>query len=184
LARKSAKRPERPKRTGPLLFPPDDSLTSPPLGLLTATGRLAQVHNRKEPPVPSDSFELECDRLSQVVDNALFERLRWERTEGPMLAHLVAIAHGALEPRGEFELVEEGATRDAKRFVLKIHGNRVVAISIHVEDGRAVVEAHGLERTKYSLAAGTAATIDFEGADQAWMAGALQQQFGRVVLAA
>ena len=130
--------------------------------------------------MPPDSFELECDRLSGVVDGALFERLRWERNEGPMLAHLVALAHAALEPRGEFELVEEGATRDIKRFVLKIHGNRVVGISLRVEGGCAVLDAHALDRTSYELADGTAATIDCQAADAQWMAGALQQLFSRV----
>ena len=47
--------------------------------------------------MPQDSFQLECDRLSHIVDGALFERLRWERNEGPMLARLVALAHSAFE---------------------------------------------------------------------------------------
>ena len=51
--------------------------------------------------MPQTGFELECDRLSSVVDNALFERLRWERNVGPVLARLVALAHAALEKRSE-----------------------------------------------------------------------------------
>ena len=130
--------------------------------------------------VPQDDFQLECDRLSHIVDRALFERLRWERNEGPMLAHLVALAHAALEPRSEFELVEEGATRDIKRFVLKVHGNRVVGITLRIETGRALLDAHALDRSSYSLAAGTPASTDFAAADGPWMAAALQQLFGRV----
>jgi len=130
--------------------------------------------------VPQDSFQHECDRLSDIVDHALFERLRWERNEGPMLAHLVSLAQAAFEGRSEFELTEEGATRDIKRFVLKIHGNRVIAISMRVESGRAVLEADALDRSKYRISGGAAATTDFAAADQAWMTLALQEQFSRV----
>ena len=130
--------------------------------------------------MPQDSFQLECDRLSHIVDGALFERLRWERNEGPMLARLVALAHAALEGRSEFELVEEGASRDIKRFVLKIHGNRVAGISLRIEGGRALLDAHALERSKYALSEGSAATADFDVVDQPWMISALQEQFSRV----
>ena len=129
--------------------------------------------------VPQDSFEQECDRLSRIVDGALFERLRWERKEGPMLARLVALAHAALETRSEFELVEEGATRDTKRFVLKIHGNRVLAISLRIDGGKAIVDAHTLERSSYGLDDGASLFADFDAADEAWMAGALQALFSR-----
>jgi hypothetical protein len=130
--------------------------------------------------VPENSFQSECDRLSSIVDGTLFERLRWERTEGPMLAHLVALALSAFEGRSEFELAEEGATRDVKRFVLKIHGKRVLAITLWIESGRALLDVHAIERSSYDLSAGSATSADFEAADGAWMAGALQQQFGRV----
>ena len=130
--------------------------------------------------MPDDSLQLECDRLSHIVDGALCERLRWERNEGPMLAHLVALARAALEGRSEFELVEEGATRDIKRFVLKIHGNRVVAVSFRIEAGRAAVETHALERSNYTVADGAPATADFATADAPWMARALQDQLSRV----
>ena len=130
--------------------------------------------------MPQDSFQIECDRLSHVVDGALFERLLWERNEGPMLARLVALAHSAIEGRPEFEFVEEGATRDVKRFVLKIHSKRIVGISLHVDGGRAVVDAHALERSPYSLAEGGTATTDFAAVDEPWMASALQGLFSRV----
>ena len=55
-----------------------------------------------------DSFELACDRLSGAVDGVLFERLRWARTEGPMLARLVELAQGAVEARGDIDLSDEG----------------------------------------------------------------------------
>ena len=94
-----------------------------------------------------------------------------------MLAHLVALARSALEGRSEFELVEEGATRDLKRFVLKIHGNRVIAISMHIEGGQAVLQAETLERSRYRLIDAAPLTADFASVDAPWMADALQQQF-------
>jgi hypothetical protein len=130
--------------------------------------------------VTQDSFQLECDRLSHVVDGPLAERLHWERNQGPMLAHLVALARAAFEERSEFELAEEGATRDIKRFVLKIHSKRVIAISIRIEGGRAVLESEPLDRSSYNLADGPPVTADFAAVDAAWMAGALQQQFQRI----
>lgn len=130
--------------------------------------------------MPDDSFQLECDRVSQIVDNALFERLRWERNEGPMLAQLVSLAHSALEPRSEFELVEEGATRDIKRFVLKVHGNRVVGLTLRLEGGRAMLDAHALERSRYGLAGGAGAAAYFAEVDEPWMVRALQDQLSRV----
>ena len=156
------------------------SLSSRPLWRITATSRSTQVQKSKRPRVTQDSFQLECDRLSHIVDGALCERLRWERNEGPMLARLVALAHAAFEGRSEFELIEEGATRDIKRFVLKIHGNRVVGISLRIEGGRAVLDAHALDRGRYTLSDGRAASTDFETVDDPWMAGALQDLFSRV----
>jgi hypothetical protein len=130
--------------------------------------------------VPQTSFEIECDRLSGVVDGVLFERLQWERNVGPVLARLVALAQATLEKRGEFELAEEGATRDIKRFVLKVHANRVMAIAMRVEAGRAVVEGQAIDRGRYSLASGPPLSVASEELDEQWMAQALQQLFSRV----
>jgi hypothetical protein len=130
--------------------------------------------------VPQTSLDLECDRLSSVVDKALFERLQWERNVGPVLARLVALSHAALEKRGEFELTEEGATRDVKRFVLKVHANRVMAVAMRVEGGRAVVEAQPIDRGRYALASGPPLSIASEALDEPWMEQALQQLFARV----
>ena len=127
-----------------------------------------------------DSFEQECDRLSQAVDDAQFTRLRWERNEGPMLAKLVALAHGALEDRPEFELTEEGATGDIKRFVLKVHSNRIMAIVLFLDENRVNVRAEAIERSKYTVADGPVVAAHFDSVDEAWMRAALQQQFARV----
>jgi hypothetical protein len=130
--------------------------------------------------MPQTSFENECDRLSSVVDGVLFERLQWERTVGPLLGRLVALAQGAIEKRGEFELTEEGATRDIKRFVLKVHANRVMAITMRVEGGRAVVEGQAIDRGRYALASGPPLSIASEELDEQWMAQTLQELFSRV----
>ena len=127
-----------------------------------------------------DHFAQACDRLSQAVDATLYERLRWERHEGPMLARLVALAHGALEARPEFELAEEGATSDIKRFVLKIHSMRTVAVTIWLDQGRAAIRADMIERSRFKLAAGEPIVVDYELVDERWMAHALQDLFSRV----
>ena len=130
--------------------------------------------------MPQDSFQLECDRLSHIVDRAQSEHLRWERNEGPMLARLVALAHAAFAARSEFELVEEGATRSLKRFVLKIHGKRVMVVSMRIEDGHAVLQSEPIDRSIYTLAEAVPMTADYARVDAAWMAGALEQQFRRL----
>jgi hypothetical protein len=126
------------------------------------------------------SLELECDRLSNVVDGIQFKRLQWERDIGPALARLVASAHAALEKRSEFELAEEGATRDVKRFVLKVHGVRILAVTFRVEGGRVVVEGQAVDRGRFALASGAPLSAALDEADEPWMAGALQELFSRV----
>jgi len=130
--------------------------------------------------VTQESFELECDRLSHVVDATQFERLRWARTEGPMLARLVALLHSALDGREDFELTEEGTTGAVRRFILKVHSNRVMAVMIRLEPGRAVVAAEEIERSRYKLADPRPISDDFDVIDEQWMASALQQLFQRV----
>jgi hypothetical protein len=130
--------------------------------------------------VPDDSFQLECDRLSHIVDRGQCEHLRWERNEGPMLARLVALAHAAFEGRSEFELGEEGASRSLKRFVLKVHGKRVLVVTMRIEDDRAVLQAETLDRGGYALADAAPVSAEFASVDEAWMAGALEQQFRRI----
>ncbi len=127
-----------------------------------------------------DSFDIVCDRLSSAVDKGQFERLRWDRNEGPMLARLIALAHAALEQRSEFELAEEGSTSALKRFVLKVHSNRVVAISIRLGEGLVHLQADEIERSKYKLSAGNPLSADFKVIDEQWMADALQELFSRV----
>ncbi|MGZ5826331.1 MAG: hypothetical protein ACXWIO_10000 [Croceibacterium sp.] len=130
--------------------------------------------------MPQTNLDIECDRLSHVGDGALFERLRGERYVGPVLARLVALAHAALDQRSEIELAEEGATRDIKRFILKVHGNRVMAVTMRVEANRAIVDGQAIERGRYTLASGAPLSAGFDDADEQWMANALQELFSRV----
>jgi hypothetical protein len=126
------------------------------------------------------SFELECDRLSGIVDGVQFERLRWARTEAPMLARLVELLHGALEGRADFELTEEGSTPAVKRFLLKIHSNRIMAISLGLDRGLAVISVQEVERGKFRFDKVRPLADDFAVVDEAWMAAALQELFRQV----
>ncbi len=130
--------------------------------------------------MPQANFEAECDRLSHVVDGALFARLRWERNEGPMIAHLVELAQGAIAERSEFEFTEEGATADIKRFVLKVHSKRVIAVTLRLQERQAVIAAEPIDRSNYHLMPGDPIITDFIAADEQWMNEALVQLFARV----
>lgn len=106
--------------------------------------------------------------------------MRWDRTEGPMLAQLVALAHSALEDRSDLELSEEGSTSAVKRFALKVHSKRVFAVSIHVEGGCAHLRADEIERSSYKIQAGGPLSADFSMVNEEWVAAALQELFSRI----
>jgi hypothetical protein len=130
--------------------------------------------------VSPDDFLSECDRLSQAVDEVQFERLRWARDEGPVLIKLVTLAQAALEGRSDFELTEEGSTSDIKKYVLKVHSNRVVGITFWVAEGKARIRAEEALRSRYTLAAGDDLAVSYDGLDEGWMTGALRAIFARV----
>jgi hypothetical protein len=130
--------------------------------------------------VPQARFAQQCDRLSQTVDKALFDRLLWERTEAPVLARLVALAHAALEDREEFELAEEGATNMVKRFVLKVHGNRVAALALRLDAGQAELTIGPIERSPYQVAPGPVLSVPFAGIDAGWMTASMDALFARI----
>ena len=126
------------------------------------------------------SFEMACDRLSNAVDCAQFERLRWARTEAPMLARLMELAQGAVAERPDFELTEEGSVAAVKRFALKVHGFRIVALNLGLDQGHAVVWVESIDRSSYQVAAGDPVSAEFAAVDEAWMAAALESQFSRI----
>jgi hypothetical protein len=130
--------------------------------------------------MPDDSFEIGCDRLSNVVDPVQAERVRWARNEGPMLERLVALAQSAVAERSDFELVDEGSKGAIKRFVLKVHGFRIVAVSLGLEGGRVVMWAEAIERSKYRIVNGRRHSAEFHEADEAWMKAALSAVMGEV----
>lgn len=130
--------------------------------------------------MPQARFAQQCDRLSQTVDKALFDRLLWERTEAPVLANLVALAHAALEDREEFELAEEGATPTVKRFVLKVHGNRVAALALRLNAGQAELTIGPIERSPHQVTPGPVLSVPFAGIDAAWMTASMDALFARI----
>ncbi|MXO60210.1 hypothetical protein GRI89_11735 [Altererythrobacter salegens] len=127
-----------------------------------------------------ENFDHSCDRLSAIVDKALYDRLAWERNVGPKLERLVGLLKGAFAAREEFELSEEGATRDIKRYVIKVHGNRVLAVSVTIHNGQAVMAGGEIERSRFAVAHVEPITADPDAIDEEWMARALQSIFARV----
>ncbi len=130
--------------------------------------------------VQEQNLALACDRLSGVVDATQFERLRWDRTEGPMLAKMVTFLHAALEDRPDFELVEEGSTSTVKRFIMKIHANRIVALFVGLDKGRAIMGAAAIERGKYQLSDPKPFAAEFSEVDEHWVQAVLQNLFARI----
>lgn len=131
--------------------------------------------------MPTSSFAEECDRLSRAVDAVQFERLRWARTEGPMLDHLVTLTQATVAERPDLELTEEGSAGNTRRFVLKVHGFRVVALRIGVDAaGQVAVGAEQIERSKYRLAEADPIEAMFGDIDQAWLEAAFESVFSRV----
>jgi hypothetical protein len=129
-----------------------------------------------------DSFHAQCDRISQAVDGVQHERMRWAKVEGPMLARLVELAQAAIVGRDELELTEEGATPDIKRFVLKVHSNRVVGLVLSLDQGRAVADIEPVGRSRYDVTPGEPVSAPFALVDDAWMAGTLHTLFARIIL--
>lgn len=127
-----------------------------------------------------DSFFLACDRISQAVDAVQYERMRWAKTEGPMLARLVELAQAAFAERSEFEWTEEGATSDIKRFVLKVHSNRVAGLVLWLDHGHAMATIEEIGRSRYGVTPGDPISADFALVDEAWMAATLQTLFARI----
>ena len=127
------------------------------------------------------AFDQQCDRLSGLVDPTQFERLRWSRHEGPMLASLVALAQGAIEQRPDFELIEENGPNDQRRLLLKVHSNRIVALVIALDGDNAVLRIEAVERGRYAVGPDSAVSGVFADVDAAWMAAALEHLFSGIV---
>ena len=92
-----------------------------------------------------------------------------------------AVAAGGGESSGgDFELSEEGSTAERKRFILKVHSNRVIAMTICLNRGWTELAAETIERSAYRLSDTTPLTAEFAAVDEQWMAAALQEIFSRI----
>ena len=129
--------------------------------------------------MPDDNFELECDRLSSAVDSVQFERIRWARHEGPMLERMVQLAQAAVADRPDFELTDEGSRGAVKRYVIKVHGFRIVAVNLGLDEGRAAVRGETIERSRFRIA-GQRYSADFALVDEAWMKATLGAIIGEI----
>lgn len=121
-----------------------------------------------------------CDRISRIVDSGQYERLRWARTEAPMLARLVELVQGAFAEREEFSLAEEGSGHAFRRFVIKVHGNRVFAVRVELAGRTVRFDSDMIERSSYIVREGDAVSAPYDEIDDAWIAAALAAQFERV----
>ncbi len=130
--------------------------------------------------MPHQALELTCDQLSHTVDAVQFERMRWARDEAPKLAHLVELATAAVAQRPDFELTDEGSGGALRRFILKVHGFRVMALALRLTGNTVSVQSEPIERSKYTLRQAEPVTAEFEQVDSAWMAQALGAQFALI----
>ncbi len=127
-----------------------------------------------------DSFQQMCDHVSGVVDTVQFERMRWARDVGPRLADLVALTLAAVEARPDLEFAEERSSTEVKRYILKVHGVRVIGIALWIMDGKAHMQPVEIERSKFLLTSDDTISGDVDAIDAAWIATALEQAFGLI----
>lgn len=130
--------------------------------------------------MPNDTFSHACDQLSHKIDAAQFERMRWARDEAPKLAQLVELALAAVAQRPDFELTDEGSGGNLRRFIVKVHGFRIVAIAMTLTGNTVELQGEPIERSRYVLQAGEPVTVPFEQVDGVWMARALSALFARI----
>ena len=126
-----------------------------------------------------NAFRDICDQFSGSVDKEQFERFRWTRDEAPKLKQLIDMVHEVFEDREDYALAEEGGSAGGqvgfKRFLLKVHGQRTVAIAIMFKDGLAVLGAEPVERSNYTIQREQPVYAPFDQIDQAWVEDALAQ---------
>jgi len=73
-----------------------------------------------------------------------------------------------------------GASSDIKRFVLKVHSNRIVGIALWLERGHAFANVEEIGRSKYRVMPGGPISADFPLVDDQWMADTLQELLTRI----
>lgn len=127
-----------------------------------------------------DGFQQMCDHVSAVVDATQYERMRWARDVGPRLAEMVAMTLALVEERIDLEFSEEQSTTDVKRLILKVHGVRVIGITLWIEDHQAHMQPIEIERSRYLLSAKGTLSVELDGLNAEWIALALRTAFGLI----
>lgn len=122
-----------------------------------------------------DQFRAACDALSDKVDPEQFERFRWTRDEAPKLVRLVELVRGSVEDRTDIEINEEGGDQTTKRFVIKVHGQRIAGLGVALSKGHAVVSVGPIERSAFTVAEGKPIHTKYANVDEAWIGEALGQ---------
>lgn len=128
----------------------------------------------------NDQFQLACDNLSACVDDVQFERFRWDRDEAPRLARLAELVQAAFAERRDFDLTEEGGTSSFKKYVLKVHSMRTIAIAVKLDNGKAILTAETIDRSPYTLSETGPVGTDYQNVDEEWIAAALKLIIGRI----
>lgn len=131
-------------------------------------------------PVDDGAFRAALDQLSRKVDADNFERMRWARDEAPKLVRLVELVKGAVDNRSDIDINEEGGEGNTKRFVIKVHGQRIAALAIALDKGRAIASIGTIERSEFTVAQGDPIHTLYENVDEAWMAKTLSVLFERI----
>nr|WP_137676191.1 hypothetical protein [Parerythrobacter lutipelagi] len=127
------------------------------------------------------SLQDALDRLSHKVDAGNFERMRWGRDEMPKLLRLVELVKGAVEDRSDIEINEEGGEGNSKRFVIKVHGQRIAGLGMALDKGRAVAAIGSIERSSFAVEQGDPIHTLYENVDAEWMAQTLGTLMERIV---
>lgn len=125
-----------------------------------------------------NAFRDICDRLSGTVDGTQFERFRWTRDEAPRLKELIDMVVASFADREDIDLAEEGGASgqsNYKRFIIKVHGQRIVALAVMYKDGQAILGAEPVERSPYTVTRSDPVHAPFEQVDRAWVEQALGQ---------
>ena len=127
-----------------------------------------------------NGFRDACDQLSHKVDADNFERFRWGRDEAPKLVRLVELIKGSVDDRTDIEINEEGGEKNIKRFVIKVHGKRIVGLTAALDQGVAAMTVGTIERSPFTVAEGDPIHTAYENVDEAWIATTLSQLMERI----
>lgn len=127
-----------------------------------------------------NGFRDACDRLSHRVDADNFERFRWTRDEAPKLVKLVELIKAAVADRTDIEINEEGGEQNIKRFVIKVHGKRIVGLTVALEEGRVAMIVNPIERSDYKIAPGEPIIAEWANVNDQWIADSLGQLMERI----